>query len=116
VPGRLRAAPRARSTRRHWLVPPLADRSLDCLACSPVGPGVELALEMVWLEPRHLTSAAAVVYRRRAGGERVRLHRPVDADRSNYASRMHLGRVFDEMGADHDLRPVRERDLAGDLL
>ncbi len=29
---------------------------------------------------------------------------------------MHLGRVLDVMGAEHDLPRVRERDLAGDLL
>lgn len=97
-------------------MPPNADRSLDCLECVPAGPGVELSLGTVWPEPRHLTGAAAVAYRRRADGEQVRLHRPTDRERSSYASRMHLGRVLDEMGADHDQRRVRERDLAGDLL
>jgi hypothetical protein len=98
------------------LVPAPDDRSLDCLACTPAGPGVELALGTGWLEPRHLTGAAAVVHRRRAAGERVRVHGPADPDRGSYAARMHLGRVLDQLGAHHDLLPVRERDLAGDLL
>lgn len=67
-----------------------------------------------WLHPCHLVGAAATAELACAAGP-LTVVRPNDFNRANYAARMRLGQVLDELGADHDLPVVRENDLSTEL-
>jgi hypothetical protein len=67
-------------------------------------------------EPLGLVEVAARAEYHRRRGERVRVLAPLDPSVANYLARMRLGRALTDLGADHDLPYVRERELAGQLL
>ncbi|WP_298803432.1 hypothetical protein [uncultured Pseudokineococcus sp.] len=70
-----------------------------------------------WVDPAHLVGVAALAARHAGAGARLRVVGPSRPDQRRYAARMHLGRVLDELGVEHDLRDVvPEADRALDLL
>jgi hypothetical protein len=67
-------------------------------------------------EPLGLVEIAARAEYHRSRGTAVRVLAPSDPSVANYLARMRLGRALTELGADHDLPYVRERELSGRLL
>ncbi|HEY0357091.1 MAG TPA: hypothetical protein VGD11_00835 [Mycobacteriales bacterium] len=67
-------------------------------------------------EPLGLVEIAARAEYHRSRGTAVRVLAPADPSVANYLARMRLGRALTELGADHDLPYVRERELSGRLL
>ncbi len=61
-----------------------------------------------WCDPAGLVAIAAFAEAQSLAGRWVELARPSDLGRANYLTRMHLGRVLDELGCYHNLKAVRE--------
>lgn len=66
-----------------------------------------------FVRPAHLAGVAACAQLVRSNGQRFRLVGPALPDASGYTARMHLGRVLDTMGAEHDLPDPVERAHSG---
>ncbi len=71
--------------------------------------------ESVWVEPVGLVGIAAFAEAAAAAGRTPRLIGPKHLNYANYLTRMHLGVVMEALGGEHDLNPVREREM-DDLL
>ncbi len=70
-----------------------------------------------WVDPAHLVAAAALAHAHAAADLPLRVLSPRGADPHHYAGRMHLGRVLDHLGIQHDVPTgVLERDRHADLL
>jgi hypothetical protein len=97
----------------------------------PVAPGSRLAStrvytrggtrvvdlrDVVWVDPVHLVSVAAVAEAAHRDGLGFRLRGPSAPDRSRYAARMRLGAVVAELGGTHDLPAVRDTTRAAHLV
>jgi hypothetical protein len=68
------------------------------------------------VEPLGLVEIAARAEYHRRRGDLVELLAPDDPDTAHYLARMRLGWALTELGVEHDLPYVHERDLAGQLL
>jgi hypothetical protein len=68
------------------------------------------------VEPLELVEIAARAEYHRRRGDYVEFLAPDDTAVANYLARMRLGWALTELGVDHDLPYVPERDLAGQLL
>jgi hypothetical protein len=70
-----------------------------------------------WVDPAHLVAAATLAHAHAAADLPLRVLSPRGADPHHYAGRMHLGRVLDGLGVEHDLPTgVLEHDRHADLL
>jgi len=70
-----------------------------------------------WVDPAHLVAAASVAHAHAVADVPLRVLSPRGADQHRYAGRMHLGRVLDALGVEHDVpTSVRELDRREDLL
>jgi hypothetical protein len=70
-----------------------------------------------WVDPAHLVAAATLAHAHAAADLPLRVLSPRGADPLHYAGRMHLGRVLDDLGIEHDVPTgVLERDRHADLL
>lgn len=80
--------------------------------------GVALVdLELVeWVEPVGLVAIAAFAEGQVRRGRRVVLRAPRRPELARYLSRMRLGRVLDDVRAEHDLPPVSEWDTGRRLV
>ncbi|HEX2903147.1 MAG TPA: hypothetical protein VHO01_06770 [Jatrophihabitans sp.] len=91
-------------------------RRLDFLRATETPRGRELNLvDVRWLDPLHLVGIAAEAQLAHRAGTRLRLV-GVRADQANYAARMHLGRIVESFGGEHELPTVAERDQRDTLL
>jgi hypothetical protein len=72
--------------------------------------------ELRFTEPLGLVEIAARTEYHRSRGTAVRVLAPSDPSVANYLARMRLGRALTDLGADHDLPFVRERELSDRLL
>ena len=98
------------------MVPPRTARRLDFLRARETPDGRELNLvDVRWLDPLHLVGIAAEAQLAQQAGSRLRLV-GVRADQANYAARMHLGRIIELFGGEHELPDVVERDQHDSLL
>ena len=70
-----------------------------------------------WVDPAHLVAAATLAHAHAAADLPLRVLSPREADPHHYAGRMHLGRVLDDLGVEHDVPTgVLEHDRHADLL
>ena len=70
-----------------------------------------------WVDPAHLVAAATLAHAHAAADLPLRVLSPRGADPHHYAGRMHLGRVLDDLGVEHDAPTgVLEHDRHADLL
>lgn len=102
VPAGGRCAPR-------WLLPMLR----------PAREAQEFLLDlrgMGWVEPGGLVALAALAEAEASRGRYVRLIAPLEPHAATYLARMRLGLVIDGLGGQHDLRTVKEHDVADALL
>ncbi|HTZ43374.1 MAG TPA: ATP-binding protein [Jatrophihabitans sp.] len=98
------------------MAPAPPSRLLDALAVRHTGAGRRLDLADVrWLDPLHLVGVAAHAQLAQRQGSRLIVH-GLPADQATYAARMHLGRMIERFGGEHDLPDVTERDLHDSLL
>ncbi len=98
------------------MVPPRTSRRVDFLRAQETSDGRELDLADVrWLDPLHLVGIAAEAHQAQQAGSRLRLV-GVQADQANYAARMHVGRIIELFGGEHELPEVTERDQHDSLL
>jgi len=98
------------------MAPPPRSRRLDFLAVRNTAAGRRLDLADVrWLDPLHLVGVAAHAQLAQRQGSRL-IVTGLPADQASYAARMHLGRVIEGFGGEHDLPEVAERDLHDSLL
>lgn len=63
-----------------------------------------------WVSPSVMVATAAQAHRARLAGDPFAVLAPARRELAEYASRMRLGRVLADLGAEHDLPVVRERD------
>lgn len=98
------------------MIAPRNARRLDFLTPRETAAGRELNLvDVRWLDPLHLVGIAAEAHLAQLAGSRLRLV-GVREDQASYAARMHLGRIIDLFGGEHQLPEVSERDLRDTLL
>lgn len=69
-----------------------------------------------WIEPAGLVAIATFAESQAQIGRRPRLYAPQSTARARYLSRMHLGRVIEELGGEHNLPATNEWDQEGRLL
>lgn len=89
----------------RWLRPP---RDVGVRTIDLTGVGFVEPVGLVFLA----TFAAAAV----AAGDAVRVHTPADVTGGTYLARMRVGRVLEQLGVEHRLPSVRERNRRGELL
>lgn len=98
------------------MVAPRTSRRLDFLRARPAADARVLDLADVrWLDPLHLVGIAAEAHHAQRSGTRLRLT-GVREDQANYAARMHVGRIIELFGGEHELPEVAERDQHDSLL
>lgn len=106
----------AMSGRVVAMFPSRTARRLDFLRAHETAEGRELNLiDVRWLDPLHLVGIAAEAHLAQQAGSRLRLV-GVHEDQANYAARMHLGRIIELFGGEHELPEVIERDQTDSLL
>lgn len=72
--------------------------------------------EVGFVEPVGLVFLAAFAAAAIAAGDAVRVRAPADVTGGTYLARMRVGRVLEQLGVEHHLPSVRERDRQGELL
>ena len=107
--------------RRDFVLPTGAQLLGETFARSIVEPeepgqGVVDLRGASWVEPGGLVAVAALVDEQLSLGRDMYVLGPVNGNVASYLSRMRLGRLLDEMGADHDLAPVNEHAVERSLL
>jgi len=91
-------------------------RRLDFLAVRETERGRQLDLTALrWLDPLHLVGVATHALLAQRAGSRLLLT-GLPENQAYYAARMHLGRIIELFGGEHDLPEVNERNLHGSLL
>lgn len=63
-----------------------------------------------WVPPSIMVATAAQAHRAGIAGDRFMVLGPSRREPAEYAARMRLGQVLTDLGAEHDLPTVRERD------
>jgi len=98
------------------MVPARPPRRLDFLAVRETERGRRLDLaDLRWLDPLHLVGVATHALLAQRAGSRLLLT-GLPEHQAYYAARMHLGRIIELFGGEHDLPKVNERDLHDSLL
>jgi hypothetical protein len=98
------------------MVPARPSRRLDFLTVRETPDGRQLDLaDLRWLDPLHLVGLATHALLAQQAGSRLRLT-GLPENQAYYAARMHLGRIIELFGGEHDLPEVNERDLHDSLL
>jgi hypothetical protein len=98
------------------MVPARPSRRLDFLAVRETERGRRLHLsDLRWLDPLHLVGVATHALLAQRAGSRLLLT-GLPESQAYYAARMHLGRIVELFGGEHDLPEVNERDLHDRLL
>jgi len=98
------------------MVPARPSRRLDFLAVRETERGRRLDLaDLRWLDPLHLVGVATHALLAQRAGSRLLLT-GLPESQAYYAARMHLGRIVELFGGEHDLPEVNERDLHDRLL
>jgi hypothetical protein len=91
-------------------------RRLDFLTVRETSAGRQLDLaDLRWLDPLHLVGLATHALLAQQAGSRLLLT-GLPENQAYYAARMHLGRIIELFGGEHDLPEVNERDLHDSLL
>ncbi|HEU5269625.1 MAG TPA: ATP-binding protein [Jatrophihabitans sp.] len=98
------------------MIPARPPRRLDFLQVRETEHGRRLHLaDLRWLDPLHLVGVATHALLAQRAGSRLLLT-GLPADQAYYAARMHLGRIVELFGGEHDLPEVNEQDLRDRLL
>ena len=98
------------------MFPARPPRRLDFLELRETEYGRQLDLtDLHWLDPLHLVGVATHALLAQRAGSRLLLS-GLPTDQANYAARMHLGRIVELFGGEHDLPEVNERDRQDRLL
>jgi anti-sigma regulatory factor (Ser/Thr protein kinase) len=98
------------------MVPARPPRRLDFLTVRETPDGRQLDLaDLRWLDPLHLVGLATHALLAQRAGSRLLLT-GLPENQAYYAARMHLGRIIELFGGQHDLPEVNERDLHDSLL
>lgn len=97
-------------------MPARPSRRLDFLTVRETDRGRRLDLaDLRWLDPLHLVGVASHALLAQRAGSRLLLT-GLPESQANYAARMHLGRIVELFGGEHDLPTVNERNLHDRLL
>jgi hypothetical protein len=102
--------------KKSDMSPARPTRRLDFLVARETEHGRRLHLaDLRWLDPLHLVGVATEALLAQRAGSRLLLT-GLPENQAYYAARMHLGRIIELFGGEHDLPEVNERDQHDRLL
>jgi hypothetical protein len=83
----------------------------------PTGPDARIDLRRLsFIDPAGLVSLAVIAERAVTDAQHIAFSGPTDPGVANYLARMRVGEHLDQLGADHDLPDVHERDVGARLV